>query len=139
MKTTKQNKDKGLKSRSELINTEKKVDGAGAPTGRNGEHCSIDFEQRRKNRLLETDKVLALLSQALPEIGQWAMVIGKWVWVVFSEAPAPEVRAQLAQLGFHWNRKRQSWQHPCGLFRSGSKADPRSKYQTKGFVQAAAN
>jgi hypothetical protein len=29
------------------------------------------------------------------------------------------VTAELAQLGFHWNRRRQVWQHPCGQFRTG--------------------
>jgi hypothetical protein len=35
----------------------------------------------------------------------------------------------LSELGFHWNNKRQSWQHPCGLFRDQSVTfDPRKKY-----------
>ena len=53
-----------------------------------------------------------------------AEVVGKWVWVTFKEQPAAEVRQQLAQLGFHWNRERQSWQHPCGKFSLRSEADP---------------
>ena len=40
------------------------------------------------------------------------------------------VTAALSELGFHWNRKRQLWQHPCGQFVTGSRRDPRDKYQT---------
>jgi hypothetical protein len=57
-----------------------------------------------------------------------AEVVGKWIWVSFSESPAPTVRQTLAQLGFHWNRERQAWQHPCGQFRLSSAGDPRERY-----------
>jgi len=50
--------------------------------------------------------------------------------VRFTEQPAAEVRQQLAQFGFHWNRERQAWQHPCGKFSVGSQADPHEKYST---------
>jgi hypothetical protein len=40
------------------------------------------------------------------------------------------VTAQLAQLGFHWNRRRRVWQHPCGHSRTGTWIDPRAKYPT---------
>ena len=59
-----------------------------------------------------------------------AEVVGKWVWVRFTEQPAAEIRQQLAQLGFHWNSARQAWQHPCGSFSLGSQADPREKYSS---------
>jgi hypothetical protein len=36
----------------------------------------------------------------------------------------------LAELGFHWNNTRQAWQHPCGQFSTGSRQDPRQKYQS---------
>jgi hypothetical protein len=42
----------------------------------------------------------------------------------------PLATAQLSQLGFHWNRRRQVWQHPCGQFRPGAWIDPRDKYPT---------
>jgi hypothetical protein len=66
-----------------------------------------------------------------------AEVVGKWIWVSFSEQPAPTVRQTLAQLGFHWNRERQSWQHPCGQFRLSSAGDPHEKYQSYQPAQVA--
>jgi hypothetical protein len=88
----------------------------------------IDSEARKKNRSLPTEKVLNLLQTASPDLFALAEVVGKWVWVAFKEQPAAEIRQTLAQLGFHWNRTRQAWQHPCGNFRIGSAADPREKY-----------
>ncbi len=41
-----------------------------------------------------------------------------------------EVTAVLAELGFHWNNKRQVWQHPCGALTEGTDSDPRQKYPT---------
>ena len=90
----------------------------------------IDTEARKKNRTLPTDKVLAMLQTASPELFHLAEVVGKWVWVTFKEQPAAEIRQQLAQLGFHWNRERQAWQHPCGQFRLSSASDPHEKYST---------
>ena len=64
----------------------------------------------------------------MPDVFRVAEVVGKWVWVQFAEQPAAEIRQQLAQLGFHWNRERQAWQHPCGAFSTGSPHDPHEKY-----------
>ena len=37
--------------------------------------------------------------------------------------------ARLAEFGFHWNNKRQCWQHPCGpVTVEASPEDPRAKY-----------
>lgn len=88
----------------------------------------IDAEKRKQNRTLPTTKVLNLLHTQLPAAYRLAEVVGKWVWVRFTEQPTAEVRQQLAQFGFHWNRERQAWQHPCGKFSLGSQADPREKY-----------
>jgi hypothetical protein len=58
-----------------------------------------------------------------------AEVVGKWVWIHFTEKQPREITARLAELGFHWNSKRQSWQHPCGEFRQRPFAgDPRERY-----------
>ena len=72
--------------------------------------------------------MLNLLHTQLPAAYRLAEVVGKWVWVTFKEQPTAEVRQQLAQLGFHWNRERQAWQHPCGKFSLGSQTDPHEKY-----------
>jgi hypothetical protein len=90
----------------------------------------IDSEARKKNRTLPTTKVLELLKTSNPGLFNLAEVVGKWIWVAFRETPAPELRQQLAQLGFHWNRERQAWQHPCGVFRLGSMTDPHQKYSS---------
>jgi len=90
----------------------------------------IDTEARKKNRTLPTPKVLELLKNANPGLFNLAEVVGKWVWVTFRETPAPELRQVLAQLGFHWNRERQAWQHPCGAFRLRGVQDPHEKYSS---------
>jgi len=90
----------------------------------------IDTDARKKNRTLPTEKVLNLLLNGSPELYRLAEVVGKWVWVQFKEQPAAEIRQQLAQLGFHWNRERQAWQHPCGQFRLASVQDPHEKYSS---------
>ena len=78
----------------------------------------IDFARRRVNRSLDTLHLLNLLRTRAPQFFGMAEVVGKWVWVQFNQQPAVEIRQQLAQLGFHWNHARQTWQHPCGLRRS---------------------
>ena len=93
-----------------------------------GNRLPIDTEARKKNRTLPTTKVLELLKSSNPGLFNLAEVVGKWVWVSFRETPAPELRQILAQLGFHWNRERQAWQHPCGAFRLRSFQDPHEKY-----------
>jgi hypothetical protein len=73
---------------------------------------------------------LELLKTSSPGLFNLAEVVGKWVWVTFRETPAPELRQVLAQLGFHWNRERQAWQHPCGAFRLRGAGDPHEKYSS---------
>ena len=90
----------------------------------------IDTEARKKNRTMPTDKVLALLHTVNPDLFNLAEVVGKWIWVQFKEQPAATLRQQLAQLGFHWNRERQAWQHPCGAFRLRGAGDPHEKYSS---------
>ena len=90
----------------------------------------IDSEARKQNRTLPTPKVLNALFTSLPDVYRIAEVVGKWVWVTFKEQPAAEIRQQLAQLGFHWNRDRQAWQHPCGQFSLSSSSDPHEKYSS---------
>jgi hypothetical protein len=90
----------------------------------------IDFRQRFQNRALSTPQVLDMLRQEAPRFWELAEVVGQWVWIHFEEKQPPQITAALSQLGFHWNRKRQTWQHPCGHFTTGSRRDPRDKYQT---------
>ena len=104
--------------------------GGQSGTDRKDNRLPIDSEARKANRTLPTPKVLAALNQQLPAAYRFAEVVGKWVWVTFKEQPAAEIRQTLAQLGFHWNRERQAWQHPCGLFSLGSAQDPHEKYSS---------
>jgi hypothetical protein len=130
MKTTSQKNQIGLKSKSAQLSSTPETQGAVAPAQveRKDNRLPIDTEARKKNRTLPTPKVLELLKASNPGLFNLAEVVGKWVWVTFRETPAPELRQILAQLGFHWNRERQAWQHPCGAFRLRGFQDPHEKY-----------
>ena len=143
MKTTSQKNTKGLVSRSAQLTSDtapqaQATDKTDSRDGK-GNLPPIDTEARKKNRTLPTDKVLALLQQQDRRLWELAEVVGKWVWVAFSEQPAPTVRQTLAQLGFHWNRTRQAWQHPCGQFRLSSAGDPHEKYQAYHPAEVSTN
>jgi hypothetical protein len=134
MKTTSQKKTSGseLKSRPEQRSTstsEQTPKAVGtAPTEPRGV-LRIDFAQREANRQLPTEQVLDLLQRRLRRAYELAEVVGKWVWVAFSEPQDQQTTAELSQLGFHWNSRRKVWQHPCGVFK-GEPTDPRAKYQS---------
>ena len=133
MKTKSQNKIEELGSRSALAvenQTSTATQGASAPAEKKDNRLPIDSEARKKNRTLPTPKVLNLLLTTAPDVYRLAEVVGKWVWVTFKEQPAAEIRQQLAQLGFHWNRERQAWQHPCGKFSLSSHTDPHERYSS---------
>ena len=130
MKTTSQKKSNRLPQESEQSQQpapQAQATPAAQPKPDN--RLPIDTEARKANRTLPTEKVLTLLQQQDRRLWEMAEVVGKWIWVSFSEQPAPTVRQTLAQLGFHWNRTRQAWQHPCGQFRLSSAGDPHEKYQ----------
>ena len=113
------------------VQSSKSVVGTGNPgtsSSRTDTRPRIDMAKRTANRQLATRDLLALLRSEAPSLYEIAQVVGKWVWVQFSEKQAPEVTSVLAQLGFHWNNKRQVWQHPCGVLTEGSPDDPREKY-----------
>ncbi len=89
----------------------------------------IDVERRRANRRIKTDQLLDLLHAQCPRFWEIAEVVGQWVWGSFSEKQPRQVTVVLSQLGFHWNNKRQVWQHPCGtLIEEPFLFDPRKKY-----------
>ena len=111
-------KSSGLKNRNDKINGEAKP-----------KLPRLDFELRRNNRALPTAKVLEVLQGEAPTFWEKAEVVGKWVWIQFTEKQPREVTAVLSQLGFHWNNKRQAWQHPCGQFiKKPAPYDPRERY-----------
>ena len=127
MKTTSQKKSNRLPQESKLS---QQAAPTAQPEAKQDTRLPIDTEARKANRMLPTDKVLALLQQQDRRLWEMAEVVGKWIWVSFSEQPAPTVRQTLAQLGFHWNRTRQAWQHPCGKFSLATSGDPHEKYPT---------
>lgn len=89
----------------------------------------VNYKEREANRSLPTARVLEILRRWMPRQYDLAEVVGHWIWITFTEQPAEQVRAELSQLGFHWNNARKCWQHPCGQFKTeGSDQDPRSKY-----------
>ena len=120
----------GLVSRSAQLSSSDTTEAQPDTREGRGTLPPIDTEARKKNRTLATPKVLSLLHTQLPAAYRLAEVVGRWVWVTFNEQPAAEMRQQLAQLGFHWNRDRQSWQHPCGQFRLASQTDPHERYSS---------
>ena len=129
MKTKSKNQSSELKSRPEQLSTDTAASApAPAQTPERPPLPQINFARRRANRELETERVLALLQKEAPRFYEIAEVIGKWVWIQFKEKQPREVTASLAEFGFHWNNKRQAWQHPCGQFTSGSPNEPREKY-----------
>ena len=74
----------------------------------------IDYNARYVNRQLPTRQLLDLLEDAAPDFFHRAEVVGAWVWIQFPDKQPRAVTARLAEFGFHWNNKRQVWQHPCG-------------------------
>jgi hypothetical protein len=115
----------------------------------------VNFAERDFNRKLSVEKVLEKLERWMPEQFKLAEVVGKWIWITFPEPPIERVRAELSQLGFHWNNTRKCWQHPCGETLPRGQQEPREKYdawfpnahaaflkkqaeQKAGFEQAAA-
>jgi len=114
---TNSNTFSGLKSRSEQLNTPK--------TGL----AKINQAQRRVNRSLNTQNLLALLRVETPDFFTLAEVVGQWVWIQFGEKQPKAITSRLAELGFHWNNARQTWQHPCGtLADERATYDPRKRY-----------
>ena len=115
MKTNTSNSE--LKSRPEQLNT--------ANTGLR----RINFARRRVNRSLDTESLLSVLRNRAPRFFELSEVVGRWVWIQFTDKQPVEITRALAEFGFHWNRTRQAWQHPCGVQRRvGANYDPRVRY-----------
>jgi hypothetical protein len=98
----------------------------------------VNFAERDFNRTLSVEKVLEKLQRWMPQQYELAEVVGKWVWITFPEPPLERVRADLSQLGFHWNNTRKCWQHPCGQTLPRGQDEPREKYEVWFPVASAA-
>ena len=90
----------------------------------------IDFNRRHRNRALRTESLLHLIRREAPEFWELAEVVGKWVWIQFDGKQPNRITAALSEFGFHWNNRRQVWQHPCGTLTPSSNQDPRRKYRS---------
>jgi hypothetical protein len=90
----------------------------------------IDLNRRNQNRALPMESLLNLIRKEAPDFWNVAEVVGKWVWIQFEGKQPREITAILSQLGFHWNNRRQVWQHPCGQVRARADFDPRRKYRS---------
>ena len=90
--------------------------------------ANINIARRQANRALNTDRLLALLRRETPKFFEIAEVVGKWVWIQFDGKQPKEITVVLSEFGFHWNNRRQVWQHPCGQTLSGANYDPRRRY-----------
>ena len=129
MNTKFQNTESAPRLRVQSSNHHQKPAGVSAPAKPKQERPRINLKRRRVNRLLPTEKLLALLAKEAPDFFALAEVVGKWVWIQFTEKQPCEITASLSELGFHWNNTRQTWQHPCGTHRDDSADyDPRKRY-----------
>jgi hypothetical protein len=108
----------------------------GGRPGTDSERPHVNFAERDHNRQLPVEKVLAILKRWMPRQYELAEVVGKWIWITFPEPPTATVRAELSQLGFHWNNTRKCWQHPCGQTLPRGQQEPREKYGS--FMASAA-
>ena len=139
MKTNKQNKAE-KKNKSELLSRSEQVSGNNnsqtatateqQPAPQKTVRPYVNFAERDRNRQLPTDKVLDTLRQFMPRAYELAEVVGKWIWITFPEQPIEKLRADLSQLGFHWNNTRKCRQHPCGETLPRGQQNPRDKYAT---------
>src|SRR5262245_37433591 len=152
MKTNKQNKTNkkaDQASRSELKNRTEQLSETETATAKTPEAEKtvtqnapvkpyVNFAERDFNRSLPLEKVLEKLKRWMPAQYELCEVVGRWVWITFPDAPAERVRAELSQLGFHWNNTRKCWQHPCGATLPRGTQEPREKYPVYAPAQAAA-
>ena len=93
---------------------------------------------KNPNRDLSQNDVAARLTLN-PEAQKAARRVGAWIWIEFSQRPDKPTRTFLTNLGFHWNRKRSAWQHPCGRPSQRARSyDPRDKYDVTPLTEAAA-
>ncbi|HEY3855607.1 MAG TPA: hypothetical protein VGO67_14545 [Verrucomicrobiae bacterium] len=71
---------------------------------------------------------MRLIQREAPDFWELAEVVGRWVWIQFDGKQPNQITAALSELGFHWNRRRQVWQHPCGHLGTSANYDPRRRY-----------
>jgi hypothetical protein len=105
---------------------------ASAPANVRPSSASKNTAAHSANRALSTESVLNVLRTKLPQQYALAEVVGKWIWLDVSPKRKPGLAKMLWALGFHWNQRRNVWQHPCGKFDplGSHPTDPRAKYRS---------
>lgn len=78
-----------------------------------------------------TKATILELLQVNSEALSAAYEVGEWIWIQFEKKPAADVLEIIKALGFHWNKTRKAWQHPCGVHCRRSEDDPTEKYSVK--------
>ena len=56
------------------------------------------------------------------------IMIGRWIWVQFTEKPNLQIRKLLKDFGFHWSTRRGMWAHNCGYPSQPGNEVPWHKY-----------
>ena len=66
-----------------------------------------------------------------------ARVVGRWVWIEFTDKPGKETRDNLKAAGFRWSNRRGQWAHNCGhTTKPARNYRPWDKYRTIGLEDA---
>jgi hypothetical protein len=97
---------------------------------KNTDQPKLDLTKRNRNRALSMENLLELLRKESPQFWEIVEVVGTWVWIQFEDKQPPQITSALSQMGFHWNNRRQVWQHPCGQMTESADFDPRRRYKT---------
>ena len=129
--------DDGQRFQKKVMKTTKSKSEASAPANVRPSSVSkstakeIALAAHCANRQLATEKVLELLRSKFPRQYELAEIVGRWIWLDVPAKSRPA--AKLWTLGFHWNKRRALWQHPCGAFAPFSvhTGDPRRKYGSR--------
>ena len=111
MKTTKTKNEASAPANVRPSNSVSKTSKAEKPTV-NAEQKQRDFIKHCDNRKLPTEAILDYLRTKLPKQYEVAEVVGRWIWLESSAKGG--MAATLWLIGFHWNKRRGVWQHPCG-------------------------
>lgn len=61
-------------------------------------------------------------------LSPFAEVVGRWVWLTFTEKPGPAIRERIKSFGFRWVQRRGRWAHSCGHPSRQGVHDPRRTY-----------
>jgi len=88
---------------------------------------------RKRARSMSTSDLLGVLAKPyvrrlLETNGADVELVGRWLWICFIDQPDAQCHRFLSSVGFRFNRRRQLWQHSCGVRSVRSGGDPRAHY-----------